>query len=42
MFRRYVALILDGLRVRRDGPSHLPVAALTRPELEAVRLIDQR
>jgi AcrR family transcriptional regulator len=27
-WRRYLALILDGLRPRRDGPTPLPVAAL--------------
>ena len=34
-WRRYLALWLDGMRARRDGPSPLPREALTLPQLDA-------
>jgi hypothetical protein len=36
LYRRYVAMILDGLRPTREGPSNLPVAALTGEQTHAV------
>ena len=37
LFRRYVAIALDGLRVSRDAPSRLPARALKPEQLEAIR-----
>jgi AcrR family transcriptional regulator len=37
LFRRYLAIVLDGLRVRRDDPSRLPARALSLDEFEATR-----
>jgi AcrR family transcriptional regulator len=34
---RYLALLLDGLRQRREGPAPLPVDALSNEELDGVR-----
>jgi AcrR family transcriptional regulator len=34
IWRRYLALIIDGMRASRDGVSELPVAALTPDEIE--------
>ena len=34
IWRRYLALIVDGMRASRDGVSELPVAALTPEEIE--------
>jgi AcrR family transcriptional regulator len=34
IWRRYLALILDGMRAARDGTSELPVPALTPGEIE--------
>lgn len=34
LWRRYLALIIDGMRVSRDGVSPLPVAALTQAQFE--------
>jgi hypothetical protein len=34
LWRRYLALIIDGMRAARDGVSELPVAALTPAEIE--------
>jgi phytoene dehydrogenase-like protein len=34
VWRRYLALIIDGLRPSRDGVSELPVPALTPQEME--------
>ncbi len=34
LWRRYLALIIDGMRASRQGPSELPVAALTPGEIE--------
>jgi AcrR family transcriptional regulator len=34
LWRRYLALIIDGMRASRDGASELPVAALTPMEME--------
>jgi hypothetical protein len=39
--RRYVAIVLDGLRVTRPGPGKLEPRGLTTEELEAVRRADQ-
>jgi AcrR family transcriptional regulator len=36
LYRRYLAIILDGLRPAREGPSALPVAALTGGQTHAV------
>jgi AcrR family transcriptional regulator len=36
VWRRYLALIIDGLRPARDGASPLPVPALTPQEMEQV------
>jgi AcrR family transcriptional regulator len=35
LWRRYLTIVLDGLRTRRDGPTPLPVAALEHGQLEA-------
>lgn len=35
LWRRYVALVLDGMRARRDDPSPLPEPALDQPQLDA-------
>jgi AcrR family transcriptional regulator len=37
LWRRYLAIVLDGLRTRRDGPTPLPVPALAHDELELCR-----
>jgi AcrR family transcriptional regulator len=34
LWRRYLAIVLDGLRTRRDGPTPLPVPALEHGQLE--------
>ena len=34
LWRRYLALIIDGMRASRDGASELPVPALTPLEME--------
>ncbi|MDO8211268.1 TetR/AcrR family transcriptional regulator [Conexibacter sp. CPCC 206217] len=34
LWRRYLAIVLDGLRARRDGHSQLPVAALDEAQLD--------
>ena len=36
LYRRYLHLMLDGLRPERDAPSPLPVAALTSDQTHAV------
>ena len=33
LWRRYLTIVLDGLRTRRDGPTPLPVPALELGEL---------
>jgi AcrR family transcriptional regulator len=35
LWRRYLTIVLDGLRTRRDGPTPLPVPALAHGQLEA-------
>jgi AcrR family transcriptional regulator len=35
LWRRYLAIVLDGLRTRRDGPTALPVPALEHGQLES-------
>jgi AcrR family transcriptional regulator len=35
LWRRYLAIVLDGLRTRRDGPTPLPVPALEHGQLES-------
>ena len=40
LYRRYLGIVLDGLRVSATGPSELPVAALTT--LEAHTLLQPR
>jgi AcrR family transcriptional regulator len=43
IWRRYLALIMDGMRPRRDGVSPLPVAALSPDEMEAaMRSVSQQ
>lgn len=43
IWRRYLALIIDGMRSSRDGTSELPAPALTPPEIEqAMRAQGQR
>ena len=37
LFRRYLAIVLDGLKVRRDDPARLPVRALSVEELEVTQ-----
>jgi AcrR family transcriptional regulator len=37
VYRRYVGIVLDGLRTRREAPGRLPVRAPTVDQLEAVR-----
>ena len=34
LWRRYLTIVLDGLRTRRDGPTPLPVPALEHGQLE--------
>jgi AcrR family transcriptional regulator len=34
LWRRYLTIVLDGLRTRRDGPTALPVPALEHGQLE--------
>jgi hypothetical protein len=34
LWRRYLAIVLDGLRTRRDDPTPLPVPALAHGQLE--------
>jgi AcrR family transcriptional regulator len=34
LWRRYLTIVLDGLRTRRDGPTRLPVPALEHGQLE--------
>jgi hypothetical protein len=33
LWRRYLTIVLDGLRTRRDGPTPLPVPALEHAQL---------
>ncbi len=35
LWRRYLAIVLDGLSTRRDGPTPLPVPALEHGQLES-------
>ena len=35
LWRRYLTVLLDDLRVRRDAPSELPVAALGIDQIDA-------
>ena len=43
VWRRYLAMIIDGMRPARDGLSELPVAALTPQEMEqSIRAHSQR
>lgn len=35
LWRRYLTIVLDGLRARRDGATPLPVPALDEPQLDA-------
>jgi len=35
LWRRYLTIVLDGLRTRRDGPTALPVPALEHDQLES-------
>src|SRR3712207_6018699 len=35
LWRRYLALLLDGMRARRDAPAPLPVDALTSEQVDA-------
>jgi AcrR family transcriptional regulator len=35
LWRRYLTIVLDGLRTRREGPTPLPVAALEHGQLES-------
>jgi AcrR family transcriptional regulator len=43
LWRRYLTLIIDGMRPHRDGVSELPVAALSVAQLEdSMRTRDQR
>jgi AcrR family transcriptional regulator len=35
LWRRYLTIVLDGLRTRRDGPTPLPVRALEHGQLES-------
>jgi hypothetical protein len=34
LWRRYLTIVLDGLRARRDGATPLPVPALEQDQLE--------
>jgi AcrR family transcriptional regulator len=36
VYRRYVAILLDGLRVRREGPSELPAPPLDFDEIDTI------
>jgi AcrR family transcriptional regulator len=38
LWRRYLAIVLDGLRTRRDGPTPLPVGPLEPGQLELCRM----
>jgi AcrR family transcriptional regulator len=42
LWRRYLGLVLDGLRPARDGATALPVAALDQPALETVMSMPRR
>ena len=35
LWRRYLTIVLDGLRPRRDAPTPLPVQALARGQLDS-------
>ncbi len=39
-WRRYLTIVLDGLRTRRDGPTPLPYPALRQDEFEALMRAD--
>jgi AcrR family transcriptional regulator len=38
LWRRYLTIVLDGLRTRRDGPTPLPVPSLEPGQLELCRM----
>jgi AcrR family transcriptional regulator len=41
LFRRYSAIVLDGLRVQRDAPTRLPVRAVSVEQLETIQQAQQ-
>jgi hypothetical protein len=40
IWRRYLAMLIDGLRPARDGVTELPVAALLPEEMAAAMMAD--